>query len=679
MSDYNKEQTQNTSNDLNVSKSTESQKEQHNYYKDYQNNRKFNQARDFLYDPTDEILDVSFNVLADNNFKKRRVTSNKNNFQDYNRNNNKQNKKKKIERLSFEINLSKKEINLNDLSRLMNIKSSDIIIFLKKNDFPADDNTFLDVDIATFVVESFGGSLKYIEDKNIEEILNINEKNYNILERDPIVTVIGHVDHGKTTLLDLLRNTRVAEKEAGGITQKMNSHKINFKNKSIVFIDTPGHAAFQNMRYRSSNIADLAVLIIAADDGINTQTIEIIEMIKKSNIPFLVAVNKVDKVQNLEKSLEIVKNKLMSYDIICEDFGGETVIVPISAKNNINTDKLLDAILLQAEMLELKARFEGCGIGQIIDSKIDSRVGITADIVIKNGNFNRGDFIVSGTSEGKIKIIEDNSSLKIIQNAKPSSAVKIVGLNTLPKAGDFIYSLNDKTKFDLIKENLKTSNQRIFKPREEVLFQDQEKKIEFKVILKSESQGSLEALLYAAQDIKVEGTELRIVSHKTGEILDSDLDLAKITNSIIYNFGSKTDKKILQKAINMKVICKEYNIIYQLLEDIKKSIENLFEPIAEEIYSGKAEIRNIFNISKTGLVYGCMVLDGVIYRNYSVKIKRKDLILNTTKISSLRRIKEDVKEVGSGFECGISIEKDVDVKIGDIFEVYNLVYKPRFQ
>lgn len=649
------------------------------------NNKDFRSNKIYIKDETDVILDVGFKVLQQDSFvNNKKKFKNLKKFDNENKDQKTKNVKKSYKRGSFVLELEKKPLKLKDLSNLMKLKTSALSSFLFKNGFKLKENDLVDCELFDIIAPAFNIKLLFKNEITIDSLLKERFKNLKFEERErpPVVSVLGHVDHGKTTLLDTLRETSFADREIGGITQNTSCCKVSFKNKSITFVDTPGHAAFFNMRSNSSNVSDLALLVIAADDGINQQTLEIIEMLKNSNMPIVIAINKIDKVSNPSLSIQEIKNRLLSYDIVVEDFGGDVICVDISAKNNINIDKLLDTILLQVEMFELKSRFEGYGKAQVLDVKVDKNLGLSLDLLVKEGQFKVGDFLISENYDGKVRILKDLSSGKNLNIATVSDPVKVYGFSEELKIGHFIYSLSKKDDFDYVKTNFKFKNE-IENKEDEVgkkdLFFDNEEKMQFKIIIVAESKSLIDAIVYAISEIKIENSEIKIINTKAGEVGDSDLDMAKTTKSSLYVFGSKINKKIIHRANTESITCKEFHIIYDLIKDVEDSIKKLYQPLYEEVQDGSAEVRNIFNISKTGIVYGCMVTNGSVIRNNFVRVKRGNEIIFNSKISSLRRIKEDVKDVSKGFECGISLEDKFEIKIGDILEVYHKVVVSRFK
>ncbi|NLZ73502.1 MAG: translation initiation factor IF-2, partial [Bacteroidales bacterium] len=487
-------------------------------------------------------------------------------------------------------------------------------------------------------------------------------------------TIVGHVDHGKTTLLDVIRETKVTKKEAGGITQHIGAYVVNLKNNRFVFIDTPGHEAFTSLRSRGVKATDIVVLVVAADDGVMPQTIEAINHARAANVPIIVAINKVDKASaNVDK----VKKELSKYQLVSEDWGGDTLFVEISALQNKGIDELLDLISLQAEMLELKANPELPAIGVVIETKLDKRKGILATALIQNGHLNIGDHFVVGTAYGRVRSIMDDMG-KQIDYVGPSTPVVITGFNKMPNAGDMFQAVANEHFAKIIINERAIEEKRVEKKEEErvsleSLFEEMKKgKIkELNIILKTDTQGSLDALQESLSKLSSEEVEVKVIHGGIGAISETDIMLASASNALVVGFNATIENNAQKIAKNEKIEIRTYNIIYELIDEIKAALKGLLKPKLEEIIDGRAEVRNIFKIPKIGIVGGCYVIEGKISNKDHIRVLRKEEKIYEGKEFSLKRFKEDVKEVSAGYECGINIENFDDLQIEDIIVFYN--------
>lgn len=529
-------------------------------------------------------------------------------------------------------------------------------------------------DVAELIAEDAGYVLK---DEIITDITKFEEMNFednpeDLVERPAIVTIMGHVDHGKTTLLDKIRDSHVASGEAGGITQHIGAYQVEKDGKKITFIDTPGHAAFTEMRARGANITDIVVLVVAADDGVMPQTIEAIEHAKVANVPIIVAINKMDKPS---ANPERVKEELAKYDLLAEEWGGKTIFVPISAKSGQGVEELLEMIILVSEMNEYKANPNRLGIGTVLEAKLDKGRGPVATLLVKNGSIKIGDPVVVGNTWGKIRAMEDESKAKL-KVAGPSKAVEITGLVDVPNAGDRFMVFEDEKTARLVAEErmVRTFNkeQNSSSPVSLAsLFNNMDDTSkELNLIIKADVQGSIEALKGSIEKVSVEGVKISIVRAAVGAVTETDISLAVASNSIIVAFNIRPNQKIIDLAKEKNIEVRQYNIIYKLLEDIEAAMKGMLDPVYEEKITGSVEIRQLFKVSKIGTIGGSYVLNGYIERNCGVRIIRDSIIIYTGKLSSLRRGKDDVKEVKAGFECGLTIENYNDIKVGDIVEAY---------
>lgn len=608
--------------------------------------------------------DLLYNINKNNRLKRKE----KKNIQDYSQ-----------QKIFQTVNIPE-FISISDLAERMNEKKSDIIKKLLIMGMKATANQIIDADTAELIVTEFGHTPNRVLDSDIENILNEN-KGTNFVSRSPVVTVMGHVDHGKTSLLDALRTTKVAEGESGGITQHIGASRIEVsKNKFITFIDTPGHEAFTEMRMRGANITDIVILVVAADDGVKDQTIEAINHTKAANVPIIVAVNKIDKIGS---DPEKVKQELLQYDIIAEEYGGNVMFVNVSAKNRINLDKLIEAILLQAEMLDLKAPIDCNASGAVIESKMDTQKGVVATILVQNGVLKIGNIILAGTSYGKIKRMIDDKK-KSQEQATPSMAVEVLGLDTTPSAGvPFNVVSTEKEARDIIsyrenKEREAKEAKRAGRSVESMLQHVKgSNKKQLSLIIKSDVSGSTEAINSSLTKLNTEEVVIDIIHSATGSITESDVNLAAASNGLIIAFNVRASNAVKDLAKEKDVEIKYYSIIYDIIDEIKAIMSGLLEPIIKEKIIGQAEIRNVIKISSVGKIAGCYVTDGEIHRNANARLIRDGVVIFDSKIKTLKRFKEDVKEVKNNYECGIAIENYDDIKEKDIIECYEKIEEKR--
>ena len=539
-------------------------------------------------------------------------------------------------------------------------------------------NSSIDFETAELVSNELGITLEYKKPESFEEKLSklaIGEDDEkDLIKRAPVVTVMGHVDHGKTSLLDAIRKTNVISGEAGGITQHIGAYTVKVNGEMITFVDTPGHAAFTAMRERGANITDIAILVVAADDGIMPQTLEAIKHIKNANVPMIVAINKIDKpTANVDK----VKQQLADYDILSEDWGGDVIMVPISAKSNINIDKLLEMILLQAEVLELKANPNRKATGTVIEAKLDKGKGPMATILVQNGTLKVGDTVVAGLCVGRIRAMLDENG-KNVKSAGPSVPVSILGLDEVPNAGDNTYVVDEKMSKQIIEERLeKLKRERVTNASgvsAEDLFSKAEDnmKKQLNVIVKADVQGSNEALKDSINQITSEEVKVNVISSAVGNVTETDIQLAKTANAIIICFNTKADSKARDLIDREKVEVYYSKIIYDVIDFLTAKMKSMFTPKFREVYTGKAEVRMVYKITNIGIVAGSYVSDGKISRGSVAKLIRGNNEILKCNIESLKIKKDDVKEVGVGFECGIKLSDSSNVEVGDIIEVYAL-------
>ena len=534
-------------------------------------------------------------------------------------------------------------------------------------------NSSIDFPTAELVASELGVTLELKLEKTFEEKLKENaviDDGTNNEKRPPIVTIVGHVDHGKTSLLDYIRKTHVTSREAGGITQTIGAYSINWKGEDITFIDTPGHEAFMNMRKRGTEITDVAVLIVAGDDGIKPQTVEAIKHIKQAKVPMIVAITKMDK---QDVNVDRIKQQLTEYDVLPEEWGGDTIIVPVSSVTGEGIDKLLEIIILVAEMQSLQCNKKRQAVGTIIEAELDKNRGPIANIIVQNGTLKLGDHIVSGFALGRVRAMIDDKG-RSVSKAGPSMPVSILGFDSVPSAGDPIQVVDEKFSKNVIAERkIRMAQEKIEsgmpKSLDEFLATPvAEDKKALNLLLKASSQGSVEALKQSLLEIKNDEVKIEIIQSGVGNVNETDIQLAKVSNATIIAFDTKVMAKIANFAKQNKVEIKEYDIIYKAIEEMEKVLKSMMAPKYEEKVVGHAEVRALFKISSVGTIAGCYVLDGKIVRNSEVKVSRKDSVVFEGKIATLKREKDDVKEVAAGYECGIKIDGFNDVQEGDIIE-----------
>ena len=566
-------------------------------------------------------------------------------------------------------------IQVGELAKLMAVKGGEVVKNLMSLGTVATTNDIIDQDTAILVVEEIGhNGIPVQEDSFEDDLANLIEYKDKPKSRPPVITVMGHVDHGKTTLLDYIRNTKVVDGEAGGITQHIGAYQVKTSKGLLTFIDTPGHAAFSSMRARGANTTDIVVLVVAANDGIKPQTEEAINHAKAANVSIVVAINKID----LDGSdIEKVKGDLAAKDLTPEDWGGNIQMVPISALKGDGIDDLLERIYLEAEILELTAHFDGPAQGVVIESELDKFRGTVATFLVQNGTLKVGDLVVSGNATGKIKNIVNSDGEKI-KFATPSAAVEVLGLNSVPSAGDqFQVVSNEKQAKEIIEyRTTKEKEKKLLKQKDETagdLFEliGQEAKKILNVIIKTDVGGTCEAIIAALNELASDKAKVKIVSSGVGGITESDANLAVAVDSIIIGFNVRADntaKKIIESE---EISLTYHSIIYELLDDIKARMGGLLDPIIKEEIVGTAEVLEVFNSPKFGQVAGCNVIEGNVLRNKPVRVLRDDIVIFEGELNSLRRFKEDVNEVKNGNECGMGIKNYKDIRPGDKIEVFD--------
>ncbi|MEW6409882.1 MAG: translation initiation factor IF-2 [Nitrospirota bacterium] len=562
-----------------------------------------------------------------------------------------------------------------DFAEAIGQKVGEVIKKFMELGFLATINQPIDMDASILVADSFGIKAEVAPIESDESILEeVADEPVALQPRAPVVTIMGHVDHGKTSLLDAIRETKLAETEAGGITQHIGAYKVTLKGKDIVFLDTPGHEAFTSMRARGAKVTDVVVLVVAADDGVMPQTKEAINHAMAANVPIVVAINKIDKG---EANPLRVKQELSELGLIPEKWGGQTIVVEVSAKKRIGIENLLEMILLQAEMLELKANPDKRGRGTVIEAKLDRGRGPVATVLVQAGTLKVGEAFITGSISGKVRALMNDKGMKI-DEAVPSTPVEVLGLPDVPQAGDSFIVVEDERKarnIALLREQRQKS-EAISKVRKLTL-DDLYAKIkegavkELPLIVKADVQGSVEAVRDALERLGTDAVKVKMIHGSVGGITETDVMLASASNAIIIGFNIRPEPKASSLAEKEGVDIRLYNVIYDAISDVRAAMEGLLEPTFKEKVVGRAEVRQTFNISKVGTVAGCYAVDGLISRsNTSVRVIRDSVVIYEGKIASLRRFKEDVKEVQSGYECGILVENFNDIKIGDILEVF---------
>jgi translation initiation factor IF-2 len=572
-------------------------------------------------------------------------------------------------------------ITVSELSDRMSEKAGDVVKKLFSMGVVVTSNQAIDADTAEIIIGEFGHTAKRISNNDIENILEESYDHDDIKPRAPVVTIMGHVDHGKTSLLDALRLTNVVDKEHGGITQHIGASRVQTKNgKFITFLDTPGHEAFTEMRSRGANITDIVVLVVAADDGVKEQTIEAINHAKAANVPIIVAVNKIDKPGS---NPEIVKNELLSQQIVAEELGGDVMFVNVSAKAKTNLDKLEEAILLQAEMLDLKAPYRGKSVGVVIESRIDANKGVIATVLVQKGTLDISDLIVAGTSYGKIRKMTDDTG-KNITSITPSVPVEILGLDSAPNAGDkFVEVSEERQAREIIsyrsrkeKENKALKNS--VRSLSDIFRESGKGKLKYlNLIVKGDVHGSVEAIIGTITKLSNSEVAIKIIHSATGGISESDISLALASSALIIGFNVRANSSAKNIADNKKIDIRYYSIIYNLVDDLKLLLSGLLTPLKSEEHLGQAEIRQVFKVSGSGKIAGSFVTDGIIKRNARVRLLRDNIVVHDGVLKTLKRFKEDVKEVKHGFECGVSFENYEDIKEKDILECYEIVEQKR--
>jgi translation initiation factor IF-2 len=575
--------------------------------------------------------------------------------------------------ISREITISE-GITVKELCEKLDVKAALVMKKLMDRGIFVAINQTLNAELATQVARDFGASTATVSyEEEAMQVVASAEETKDLVKRAPVVTIMGHVDHGKTSLLDAIREANVAAREAGGITQHIGAYQVELNNRKIVFIDTPGHEAFTRMRARGAKVTDIVILVVAADDGVMPQTLEAIDHAKAAGVPIIVAINKIDKP---EAQPERIKQQLADRGLLAEDWGGETVTVPVSARTHQNLELLLEMILLVADLQDLKANPTRPGTGTVIEAQLDRGRGPVATVLVRNGTLAVGDFFICGAVFGKVRAMINDRGAQI-RKAEPATPVEVLGLEALPEAGDDFQVVTDTAKAKQIvnfrdqkaKEAALAKNTRLTLEQLHKQMQAGDVK-ELPIIIKTDVGGSAEVLTETLQKLTNEKVKVRVIHSGVGAINESDVLLASASNAIVIGFNVRPERNATALAEQEKVDIRLHTIIYNLTDEIKRAMTGLLEPVFREVYKGKAEVRETFRITKVGNVAGCQVLDGLITRDSEVRLLRDNVVVHTGKIGSLRRFKDDVSEVKSGMECGITLDNYGDVKQGDVIEAF---------
>ena len=599
---------------------------------------------------------------------------------------NKKRQEQKAQMQKLQLEIAKKaptkvsipdSINVGELASRMKKTAAEVVKTLIKNGVMASISDVIDFDTAAIIAEEMGCIVEKEVVVTIEERLidDSEDKAEDLVLRAPVVVVMGHVDHGKTSLLDRIRNAHVADGEAGGITQHIGAYQVEINGKPITFLDTPGHEAFTSMRARGAMVTDVAILVVAADDGIMPQTIESISHARAAEIPIIVAVNKMDKPG---ASSDRIKQQLTEHELVCEEWGGDTIVCEISAKTGMGVDNLLEMVALSAEMRELKANPNRRAKGTVIEARLDKGRGPVATVLVQNGTLRSGDIIIAGTAVGRVRTMINDKGQRI-DHAGPSVPVEITGMSETPGAGDVFNVVEDERMArELVeqrkeeKKNATTGSERKVS-LDDLFAQIKEGELkELAIIVKADVQGSAEAVKASLEKLSNEEVRVRVIHSAVGAINESDIMLASTSNAIIVGFNVRPDAAARDSAVRNEVDMRMYRVIYECIEEIEAAMKGMLAPQFKEVLLGHAEVRQTYKVSKVGTIAGCYVQDGKIVRNASVRLVRDGIVIHEGELASLKRFKDDVKEVATGYECGLSIEKYNDIKDGDIIEAYTM-------
>jgi len=568
-------------------------------------------------------------------------------------------------------------ITVGDLAQKMSVKAGEVIKIMMNLGSMVTINQVLDQETASVVVEEMGHNVKLLKENAVEtEVISVEETDAELLPRSPVVTIMGHVDHGKTSLLDHIRKSRVADGEAGGITQHIGAYHVETAKGMICFIDTPGHAAFTAMRARGAKVTDLVILVVAADDGVMPQTKEAIQHAKAAGVPLVVAINKIDKE---DAQLDRVKQELVAEEVVPEDWGGDVMFMPVSAKTGEGIDDLLDAILLQAEILELKAPVDAPAKGIVVESRLDKGRGPVATVLIQSGTLHKGDIVLLGNEYGRVRAMLDENG-KPIEHAGPAIPVEILGMSGTPNAGDEAIAVADERKAREVasfrrekSRHAKLARQQAAKLENMFAQMEGGKLSELNVIMKADVQGSLEALTDALTRLSTDEVAVKIVASGIGGINETDVNLAVASEAILIGFNVRADAAAKRVIEEESVDLHYYSVIYDVIEEVKSSLSGMLAPEYREEIIGLAEVRDVFRSPKLGAIAGCLVTEGMIKRSSPIRVLRENVVIYEGELESLRRFKDDVNEVKSGVECGIGVKNYNDVSAGDQIEVYERV------
>ena len=567
------------------------------------------------------------------------------------------------------------EISVGELASRMKKTGAEVVKCLMKNGIMASLSQLIDFDTAAITAEEMGCKVEKEVVVTIEEKLIDDHKDdeKDLVPRAPVVVVMGHVDHGKTSLLDYIRHAHVASGEAGGITQHIGAYQVQIHGKPITFLDTPGHEAFTSMRARGAMVTDIAILVVAAEDGIMPQTVESINHAKAAGIPIIVAINKMDKP---EANPERIKQQLTEYGLVCEEWGGETIVCPISAKTGMGVDNLLEMLTLTAEVEELKANPNRAAQGTVIEARLDKGQGPVATILVQKGTLHQGDVVIAGTSVGRVRVMRDDQGA-ILKEAGPSMPVEITGLTEVPAAGDLFDAVEDeKLARELADRRAAEQKEQQFSAYKKVTLDNLFSQIaegerkELAIIVKADVQGSAEAVKQSLEKISNDEVRVRVIHAGVGAINKSDVMLANAGNAIIIGFNVRPDPVAKEEAAQAEVELRMYRVIYDAINDVTDAMKGMLAPKFREVELGRAEVRSVFKISSAGTIAGCYVLEGKVTRAAKIRLVRDGIVITEDEIDSLRRFKDDVKEVAQGYECGIGLDKFSDIKEGDIFEAF---------
>lgn len=574
-------------------------------------------------------------------------------------------------------------ITVADLASRMSERGNDVIKSFMKMGMMVNLNQTIDADTAEIIIHEFGHKVKRVSEADVESVIqDFTDDSTNLETRPPVVTVMGHVDHGKTTLLDSIRLTSVVDKEAGGITQHIGAYQVRLADGQLItFIDTPGHEAFTEMRARGAKVTDVVVLVVAADDGIMPQTVEAISHAKAANVPIIVAINKIDKP---DADINRVTAELLSHELVPESMGGDVIVVPVSAKQRTNLDKLLESVILQSEVLDLKANPNRRAKGIVVESRLEKGKGSVSTLLVQNGTLSLGDIIVTSSSFGKIKYMNNDQGEKI-SKALPSMPVEVLGLNEAPLAGevfDVVSSEKEaKDVYEYRQRKLKEERSaKVNKTTLEDLFaksSGSSRVKELNIIIKGDVQGSIEAIAGSLEKLISDEVKIRILHKAVGGITESDVTLANASNALILGFNVRANSQAKTSSEKCSIDIRYYSIIYDLIDDVKRIMSGMLQPIMREKYIGMLEIRKVFNVTKFGKIAGCYVTDGVVKRGAKVRLLRDNIVIHEGALKTLRRFKDDVKEVKSGYECGAAFENYEDIKEGDKVEASEIIEEKR--